>query len=73
MSKKAQTLSKSELKNVLMIIEAGRNGLRNRTIVLLSHYLALRAKEIASIKINDVMDDDDGSIKPAGWRVVTFD
>jgi integrase/recombinase XerD len=62
MSKQAQTLSKSELNKVLTIIEAGRNGLRNKTIILLTHYLALRAKEIASIKINDVLDAN-GNIK----------
>ncbi len=63
MSKQAQTLSKLELQKVLNIIESGRNGLRNKTIILLTHYLALRAKEIASIKIDDVLDDN-GNIKP---------
>ncbi len=63
MSKQAQTLSKSELKTVLNIIESGRNGLRNKTIILLTHYLALRAKEVASIRIDDVIDGND-TIKP---------
>ncbi len=63
MAKQAQTLSKSELNKVLNIIEAGRNGLRNKTIILLTHYLALRAKEIASIRIDDVLDGN-GNIKP---------
>ncbi len=63
MSKQAQTLSKAELNKVLNIVEAGRNGLRNKTILLLTHYLALRAKEIASIRIDDVVDGN-GAIKP---------
>jgi integrase/recombinase XerD len=53
---KAGTLSGNELNTLLKIVEAGNNGLRNKTILLLTHYLALRAKEISCIKITDVLD-----------------
>lgn len=53
---KAGTLSDKELQNLFAIVEAGNNGLRNKTVLLLTHFLALRAKEVSCIKITDVID-----------------
>jgi integrase/recombinase XerD len=57
----AKVLSDKELKQVLKFIEIGNHAKRNTAIVILSNYLGLRAKELASIKIDDVMEN--GSIK----------
>lgn len=41
----------------------GSNAVRNRSIILLSHYLGLRSKEIASLTIGDVLDSRTQKIK----------
>lgn len=57
----AKVLDEKELKQVLKIIEVGNHAKRNVAIVILSNYLALRAKELAALKICDVLEN--GSIK----------
>jgi len=57
----AQVLDEKEIKQILKLIEIGSHARRNTAIVILSHYLGLRSKELASLKIGDVYDD--GSIK----------
>ena len=54
----AEVLSDQDLKIVLRVITSSdaRGCVRNVAIVILSHYLALRAKELASLKVRDVYD-----------------
>jgi integrase/recombinase XerD len=56
--KQAKTLKPEELKLVLAYIAARRHALRNRTIVLASFLSGMRAHELASLKIGDVVDED---------------
>ena len=51
----AKVLNDNELKMVLKIIDSGHHAKRNTAIVILSHYLGLRSKELASLKISDVV------------------
>jgi integrase/recombinase XerD len=53
---KARSISDDELKIVLKVTEQSRNARRNVAMLILSHYLGLRAKEMASLKISDVYD-----------------
>ena len=54
----AQVLSDQDLKIVLKVITSSdaRRSRRNVAIVICSNYLALRAKELASLKIRDIYD-----------------
>lgn len=54
----AKTLSKEELKQILQTIKGGNHARRNTLIVIMSNYLGLRSKELASLKIKDVLDND---------------
>ena len=58
---KAKVLADKELKQVLKVIEIGNHSKRNAAIVILSNYLGLRSKELAALKIEDVMEN--GPIK----------
>jgi len=60
-SGQSRILDEKELKQVLKFIEIGSHSKRNTSIVILSHYLGLRSKELSSLKISDVYED--GSIK----------
>ena len=53
----AATITDSKLNQLLKLVSIGKHGERNQTIMALSHYLALRSKELASLRISDVMDD----------------
>lgn len=53
----AATLTDTKLNQLLKLISIGNNSERNQTVMAFSHYLALRAKEIASLRISDVVDD----------------
>lgn len=54
---KAKVLSVDEFNRVVKIEDGNkRNGLRNVVILYLSFYLGLRVKEIAGLKISDVVD-----------------
>lgn len=53
----AKTLTESELKIVLAVIDKGRNPKRNRLMILLGHWAGMRVGEIASLKIGDVIND----------------
>ena len=57
----AKVLDEKELKQVMKFIDIGNHSKRNTAIVIISHYLGLRAKEISSLKIGDVYEN--GSIK----------
>ena len=54
--KQARILTKAEFKRVLAVIDAHKYSERNRAIFHLSFYGGLRACEIASLKISDVVD-----------------
>lgn len=57
---KAKTLSEKEYKLLLNRIDGGNKNLRlrNRTIMILSYKLGLRAKELASLTVGDVYQDN---------------
>jgi len=54
--KQARLLKKDEFKRVLAIIDAHKHSARNRIIFYLSFYAGLRACEIASLRVGDVLD-----------------
>lgn len=56
--KQAQTLNEAQLRRVLQYCRSRRHAVRDETIVLISFYAGLRAKEIASLCVADVMDAD---------------
>ncbi|TCV82693.1 tyrosine-type recombinase/integrase [Sulfurirhabdus autotrophica] len=43
--------------------QSGYHAPRNRAVLLLSHYLGLRAKELSLLTIGDVFDPHSGSVK----------
>lgn len=51
---KAKVLTKQEIKTVLRIADAGRNGLRDRTALSLSIMAGMRIGEIAALTIGDI-------------------
>lgn len=53
----AKTMTESEIKIVLAVIDKGRHSKRNRLMVLLSHWAGMRVGEIASLRIGDVIND----------------
>ena len=56
--KQARILSKAEFKRVLAVIDAHKYNERNRAIFHLSFLGGLRACEISSLKLSDVVNDD---------------
>jgi integrase/recombinase XerD len=54
--KQARLLKKEEFKRVLAVIDAHKHSDRNRIIFYLSFYAGMRAIEIASLRICDVVD-----------------
>ena len=63
----AKVLNNKELK----IIDTGHHAKRNTAIVILSHYLGLRFKELASLKISDVVETN-GQIKKVLCLLLKF-
>lgn len=62
MAKKARVLNEKELKRVFGAAALSKNPERNQLILMYSFYAGLRAKEIAALKVGDVVDGD-GTIK----------
>lgn len=60
--KQAPTLSQDELDSVLNHCE-GTHKLRDKSIILISHTMGLRAKELAALRIGDVLDKRKGTLK----------
>jgi integrase/recombinase XerD len=60
--KQAKVLTEKELKRVLSVAAGMRQGARNKVLVLVSHYLGLRACETAAMKMGCVYADD-GSVR----------
>ena len=56
--KQARILTKSEFKRVLAVIDSNKYSQRNRAVLYLSFYAGLRACEIASLRLHDVVDDE---------------
>ena len=56
--RQARTLTDKQLRIVLAHCATRRHAARDRLIVLVSFYAGLRAKEIAAMRISDVMGDD---------------
>ena len=53
----AATITEAQLRRVLQYVQTRRHPLRDRTIVLVSFNAGLRAKEIASLTVDDVFDE----------------
>lgn len=54
-SGKAAYISESDLQLTLKSLK-GKNSVRNQAVLLASHFMGLRAKEMASLKMGDVYD-----------------
>jgi len=54
----AKVLSSQELRRVLDYTATRRHSLRNRTMLLLTHYAGMRVGEVAALRINDVLNSD---------------
>ncbi len=53
-----QTLNEAQLRRVLHYCCSRRHPVRGQTIVMVSFYAGLRAKQIAALKVDDVFDED---------------
>lgn len=60
--KQARTLDDKELNLLLLYINTRKHAARDRLIVLLTHWAGMRCKEIASLKLKDVLEID-GTVK----------
>jgi integrase/recombinase XerD len=60
--KQAPVLTDAQVKKLLKMTSATRHSARNRLVIILSYYVGLRACEIASLKVGDVLDGE-GNIK----------
>lgn len=58
MSKQAKTLNAQEVRRVLDYIATRKHAERNRALVYITHLAGLRVGEAASLRYNDVVDDD---------------
>lgn len=58
----AATLSEAQMKRAVRFCQTRRYVTRDTTILLLSLYTGLRAKEIAALRVGDVYDDE-GSVR----------
>jgi integrase/recombinase XerD len=58
MSKQAKVLNEAEIKRLKAVINDNRYAARNMTMFLLALNVGLRAKEIISLKVGDVLNDD---------------
>ncbi|MDA0705178.1 MAG: site-specific integrase [Proteobacteria bacterium] len=60
--KQAPVLKDEQVKRLLKTTRITRHSARNRLVIILSYYVGLRACEIASLKVGDVVDGE-GNIK----------
>ena len=56
--RQAQTLNEAQLRRVIHYCRSRRHPIRDETIILLSFYAGLRAKEIAALTVGNVFDED---------------
>jgi integrase/recombinase XerD len=59
---KSRVLTSQEYKRVVKVSGVGRHGLRNVLLLHLSFFLGLRSKEMASLRIKDLVDSQ-GQVK----------
>jgi integrase/recombinase XerD len=55
---KARVPTESELKRLFGVAKAGNYGRRNAAMLTVSYKLGFRAKEIAALRVKDVLDDN---------------
>jgi integrase/recombinase XerD len=55
--RQAQTLNEAQLRRVLHYTGSRRHPVRDRTIIMVSFYAGLRAKEIAALSVGNVFDE----------------
>ena len=60
--KQAPVLTDEQVKKLLKMTSVTRHSARNRLVIILSYYVGLRACEIASLKVGDVVDGE-GQVK----------
>lgn len=53
--RRASVLDETHIKRLLVIARSGKHGLRNEAMIYLSFGLGLRAKEMAALKVRDVI------------------
>jgi len=58
----AKTFTEKELKRVLAYIAIHKHAVRNRAMLLLTHWAGLRVGEVAALRIGDVIAED-GAVK----------
>ncbi|MCR9109948.1 MAG: site-specific integrase [Rhodobacteraceae bacterium] len=56
--RQAQTLNEAQLRRVLHYCRSRRHPIRDQSIILVSFYAGLRAKEIAALTVGDVFDEE---------------
>jgi len=55
--RQAQTLNEAQLRRVIQYCRSRRHPTRDETIILVSFYAGLRAKEIAALTVGNVFDE----------------
>ena len=55
--RQAQTLNEAQLRRVIQYCRSRRHPTRDETIILISFYAGLRAKEIAALTVGNVFDE----------------
>ncbi|SHK49230.1 integrase/recombinase XerD [Shimia gijangensis] len=56
--RQAQTLNEAQLRRVLHYCRSRRHPIRDQTIIMVSFYAGLRAKENAALTVGDVFDEE---------------
>lgn len=54
----AKTLTHQELRRVLDYVATRKHAVRNRTMLLMTHYAGMRVGEVAALRVCDVLDAD---------------
>ena len=70
MPKQAKTLTQQNLKQVLDYVAQHKHALRNRTMLLVTHWAGMRVGEVAHLRYANVVDDvgkirDEIQLEPA--------
>ena len=55
--RQAQTLNEAQLRRVIQYCRSRRHPARDETIIIISFYAGLRAKEIAALTVGNVFDE----------------
>lgn len=58
----AKILNSAELRRVLDYVATRKHSARNRAMLLLTHFAGMRVAEVASLRLNDVLNDS-GTVK----------